>query len=214
MLKTDSTPTVTRVIASEVYAKAGRPDQVFLIPQPFTAKDFEELANGLVFDAAAFVKIANKAVDKGIVAAIKKAIASAEANGAELPSSAEDFYSSFTFATARTPRKKKVVSAFDKLFAKRAREAAKNLLKQFGYADDEVELAAPVTVAKKDEEPGKGQISADTFAENVQALINGTGAWAEDEGDAAFVEYRAGLIKSVQSEFDAIEARNALKLGS
>ena len=92
------------------------------------------------------------------------------------------------------------MSLFDRIFTRMAGQFIKRLLKRKGYQH----MAAPVTVAKKDETPAEGQISYEDFEAEVTRLVEGEGPWGEVQ---AFADVRSNIIEEAKNEEAAVRAR-------
>jgi hypothetical protein len=65
-------------------------------------------------------------------------------------------------------------------------------------------MAAPVTIAKQNEEPTGNQISYETFETEVSRLVEGDGPWGEVD---AFISVRESMIEDAKVEEAAIRNR-------
>ena len=201
MLKSDNTPVRYRTVLEAAYEAAGNPDFQFCIPQPFTA----DMVAGVTEVGAAPQGVANQLnqvlaenLSNNIAARIRAAIK----NSTDLPTQ-EDMdllYAAYDFSGLRQSSAGTVTSLFDRIFTRLAGQFIKRLIKRKGYRD----MPAPVTVAKRDEEPGQGQISYEDFEVEVSRLVSGDGPWAEVE---AFADVRDQLIEDAKNEEAAVRAR-------
>ena len=201
MIKNDNTPVRFRTVLEAVYADAGQPDFQFCIPQPFTA----EHVSGVAEIGASPQGVANQInqvlaenLCNNIAARIRNAIKS----GTALPTQddMDTLYLAYDFSGLRQPSGSSAVSLFDRIFSRMAGQFIKRLLKRKGYRH----MAAPVTVAKKDETPAEGQISFEAFENEVYQLVLGEGPWGEIQ---AFIDVREDLIESSKNEEAAVRAR-------
>lgn len=201
MIKNDNTPVRFRTVLEAVYADAGQPDFQFCIPQPFTA----EHVSGVAEIGASPQGVANQInqvlaenLCNNIAARIRNAIKS----GTALPTQddMDTLYLTYDFSGLRQPSGSSAVSLFDRIFTRMAGQFIKRLLKRKGYRH----MAAPVTVAKKDETPAEGQISFEAFENEVYQLVSGEGPWGEIQ---AFIDVREDLIESSKNEEAAVRAR-------
>ena len=201
MIKNDNTPVRFRTVLEAAYADAGQPDFQFCIPQPFTA----EHVSGVAEIGASPQGVANQInqvlaenLCNNIAARIRNAIKS----GTALPTQddMDTLYLTYDFSGLRQPSGSSAVSLFDRIFTRMAGQFIKRLLKRKGYQH----MAAPVTVAKKDETPAEGQISFEAFENEVYQLVSGEGPWGEIQ---AFIDVREDLIESSKNEEAAVRAR-------
>ena len=201
MIKNDNTPVRFRTVLEAVYADAGQPDFQFCIPQPFTA----EHVSGVAEIGASPQGVANQInqvlaenLCNNIAARIRNAIKS----GTALPTQddMDTLYLTYDFSGLRQPSGSPAVSLFDRIFTRMAGQFIKRLLKRKGYRH----MAAPVTVAKKDETPAESQISFEAFENEVYQLVSGEGPWGEIQ---AFIDVREDLIESSKNEEAAVRAR-------
>ena len=201
MIKNDNTPVRFRTVLEAVYADAGQPDFQFCIPQPFTA----EHVSGVAEIGASPQGVANQInqvlaenLCNNIAARIRNAIKS----GTALPTQddMDTLYLTYDFSGLRQPSSSSAVSLFDRIFTRMAGQFIKRLLKRKGYRH----MAAPVTVAKKDETPAESQISFEAFENEVYQLVSGEGPWGEIQ---AFIDVREDLIESSKNEEAAVRAR-------
>lgn len=202
MLKSDNTPVRYRTVLEAAYEAAGDPEFQFCIPQPFTAEHVE----GVTEVGASPQGVANQLnqvlaenLSNNIAARIRAAVK----NNTSLPTQ-EDMdalYAVYDFSGLRqSSAGGPAASLFNRIFERIASQFIKKLIKRKGYKD----MPAPVTVAKRDEEPGPGQISFEDFESEVSRLFNGEGPWEEVE---AFSEVRAGLVEDAKNEEAAIRER-------
>lgn len=201
MLRTDSTPVRYRTVLEDIYTEAGKPDFQFAIYQPFTAEHVAGVTEvGAV--ASGVANQLNQVLAENLGNNISSKIKAAVKNGTPLPTQ-EDMdalYDAYDFSGTRTGGGATAGSLLDRIFARVAGQFIRRLIKKKGYKD----LPAPVTVAKRDEEPAAGQISLEDFEAEVARLVNGEGPWAEIE---AFIEVRDGLIEDARVEEASIRAR-------
>lgn len=200
MFKNENTPSRFRTVLEDLYAAAGNPEFQFQIPQPFTA----EHVAGVTEVGASPQGVANQlnqVLAENLSNNIASRIRNAVKNCQPLPTQADmdSLYEVYDFSGLRqsggTP-----ASLFDRIFTRLAGALIKRLLKKKGYRD----LSAPVTVAKRDEDPKGNQISYEDFEEEVARLVEGDGPWSEVE---AFVEVRNSLIEDAKTEEAAVRAR-------
>ena len=203
MKRDENTPVRLRTIMEDVYEAAGFPDHRFAIPQPFTADHFA----AVVEVGASPVGLANQAnqlICENLANNMAAKVRAAVKNGTPLPAQ-EDMdalYDAYDFSGVRASTGGVTTSLLDRLFARLAGQFIRRLIKKKGYQDQ----PAPVTVARKDAEPEKGQISFEDFEAEVSRLVNGEGPWGEVE---AFVDVRADLYEEARNEEAAIRARQA-----
>ena len=203
MKRDENTPVRLRTIMEDAYEAAGFPDHRFAIPQPFTADHFA----AVVEVGASPVGLANQAnqlICENLANNMAAKVRAAVKNGTPLPAQ-EDMdalYDAYDFSGVRASTGGVTASLLDRLFARLAGQFIRRLIKKKGYQDQ----PAPVTVARKDAEPEKGQISFEDFEAEVSRLVNGEGPWGEVE---AFVDVRADLYEEARNEEAAIRARQA-----
>lgn len=203
MKRDENTPVRLRTIMEDVYEAAGFPDHRFYIPQPFTADHFA----AVVEVGASPVGLANQAnqlICENLANNLAAKVRAAIKNGTPLPTQADmdALYDAYDFSGVRASTGGVTTSLLDRLFARLAGQFIRKLIKKKGYQA----MPAPVTVAKKDEAPAKGQISFEDFAAEVSRIVNGEGPWGEVE---AFVDVRADLYEEARNEEAAIRARQA-----
>lgn len=201
MLKQDNTPTRFRTILEEVYKNAGQDGFQFVIPQPFTAEHVE----GVTAVGASPTGVANQlnqVLAENLANNMSARIRAAVKANATLPdqSSMDELYASYDFSGTRVSRGGVSGTLFDRIFARLAGQFIKKLLRKKGYQN----MPAPVTIAKRDEEPTQGQISFDTFESEVSRLVDGEGPWSEV---AAFIEVRDSIIEDAVTEEADIRKR-------
>lgn len=199
MQKTDDTPMRARVIQGDAYADAGTPDHAFQIPQPFTASHFEGLSD-LGVNAAGFANAANQLLAENLGNNMAGRIKKAVKDGTDLPTQ-EDMdalYAAYDFSGIRVSALASG-SLFDKIMFRNAGQFIRRLIKQKGYQD----LPAPVTVARKGQEPDDGQISYDTFEGEVGKLMSGEGPWGEVQ---AYIDLRDELTAASRAEEERVRA--------
>lgn len=203
MKRNENTPVRLRTIMEEAYEAAGFPDHRFAIPQPFTADHFA----AVIEVGASPVGLANQAnqlICENLANNMAAKVRAAVKNGTPLPTQ-EDMdalYDAYDFSGVRASTGGVTTSLLDRLFARLAGQFIRRLIKKKGYQDQ----PAPVTVAKKDATPEKGQISFEDFEAEVSRLVNGEGPWGEVD---AFVDVRADLYEEARNEEAAIRARQA-----
>lgn len=203
MYRNENTPVRLRTIMEDVYEAAGFPDHRFTVYQPFTADHFA----AVVEVGASPVGLANQAnqlLCENLANNMAAKVRAAVKNGTPLPTQ-EDMdalYDAYDFSGVRASTGGVTTSLLDRLFARLAGQFIRKLIKKKGYQDQ----PAPVTVAKKDATPEKGQISFEDFEAEVSRLVNGEGPWGEVE---AFVDVRADLYEEARNEEAAIRARQA-----
>jgi len=215
MIKTENTPMRARVIQGDAYADAGQPDFAFQIPQPFVAEHFANLADiGVV--GVGFANAANQLLAENLGNNMAGRIKKAVKDGTPLPTQEDmdKLYEAYDFSGVRISSLA-AGTLFDKIMFRNASTFIRRLVKQLGYQD----MPAPVTVAKKNDEPTEGQISYDTFEDEVGKLIRGEGPWGEVQN---FIDTRDEMVASAKAEEErvraseqAVESRlTALTLGS
>lgn len=203
MKRDENTPVRLRTIMEDAYEAAGFADHRFSIPQPFTADHFA----AVVEVGASPVGLANQAnqlICENLANNMAAKVRAAIKNGTPLPTQ-EDMdalYDAYDFSGVRASTGGVTTSLLDRLFARVAGQFIRRLIKKKGYQDQ----PAPVTVARKDAEPEKGQISFEAFEAEVSRLVNGKGPWGEVE---AFVDVRADLYEEARNEEAAIRACQA-----
>lgn len=200
MLKTDSTPNRSRVIMEEAYIAAGNPNFSFTIPQPFTAA----MVQGVTEVGATPEGVAqqlNQVLAENLSNNLASRVRAAQKAGVDLPtqSDMDELYKGYDFSGSRS-RSTVSGSLFDRLFSKAAGNFIRKLLRKKGYQS----MAAPVTIAKRGEEPGNQQISYDQFEEEVARLVDGEGPWGEHE---PFINVRNELIEEARNEEAEIRRR-------
>jgi len=201
MIKQENTPVRSRTICGKEYAAVSHPDFKFAIPQPFTSEHFNVSELGV--NAAGLATQVNQVLAENLANNMAAKVRSAIKSGDVLPTQ-EDMdalYAAYDFSGVRTRGAGGTSNAlFDRLFARLAGQFIRKLLKKKGYQD----MAAPVTVAKRDEEPKGNQVSFDVFEAEVQRLVDGEGPWAEIP---AFIEVREGMFDEAREEEAAIRDR-------
>lgn len=203
MKRNENTPVRLRTIMEEAYEAAGFPDHSFAIYQPFTADHFA----AVIEVGASPVGLANQAnqlICENLANNMAAKVRAAVKNGTPLPTQEDmdTLYDAYDFSGVRVSTGGVTTSLLDRLFARLAGQFIRRLIKKKGYQDQ----PAPVTVAKKDATPEKGQISFEDFEAEVSRLVNGEGPWGEVE---AFVDVRADLYEEARNEEAAIRARQA-----
>ena len=201
MIKNDNTPVRFRTVLEAAYADAGQPDFQFAIYQPFTAAHFQ----GVTEVGACPQGVANQAnqvLTENLCNNIAARVRNAVKNGTALPTQddMDTLYLTYDFSGLRQSSGSSAVSLFGRIFTRMAGQFIKRLLKRKGYQH----MAAPVTVAKKDETPTEGQISFEDFEAEVTRLVEGEGPWSEVQ---AFIDVREDLIESSKNEEAAVRAR-------
>lgn len=164
----------------------------FSIPQPFEADQFS-WASEIGADPTGLANQSNQVLAENLGNNIAARIKKAQKEGTELPTQKDMdlLYESYDFSGGRSSSG----TLFQRLFTKIASTFVRKLLKSSGYRPQN--MKAPVTVAKKDEEPKGNQISFETFEFEVSRLVNGEGPWGEVE---AFISARDQMIESAQAE--------------
>jgi len=205
------TPRRDRAVQSEVYADAGLENFVFPMPRPFSAEDFAGIADKYGISAIGFANQANQVLAENLgnnlstkIKAVTKRNEAAAAAGTELESlpgvdDLEVMIEAYDFSGVRASSGTSVsLTPFEKIMYQLGRKTIRELVRTNGYQD----MPAPVTIAKKDEEPKAGQMSFDDYENEVTMLVEGDGIWAED---VRFTELRSQLEEQAR----AIEAANA-----
>jgi len=203
MKRDENTPIRLRTIMEDVYEAAGFPDHRFAIPQPFTADHFAAVTE-VGASPVGLANQANQLICENLANNMAAKVRAAVKNGTPLPTQ-EDMdalYDAYDFSGVRASTGGVTTSLLDRLFARLAGQFIRRLIKKKGYQDQ----PAPVTVAKKDATPEKGQISFEDFEAEVSRLVNGEGPWGEVE---AFMDVRADLYEEARNEEAAIRARQA-----
>lgn len=201
MIKFENTPVRARSVMSKEYTEAGQSDFKFLIPQPFTAEHFKNVAE-IGASPQGLANQANQVLCENLCNNIAARARIAIKQGLPLPTQ-EDMdalYAVYDFSGLRQRGTGTATSLFDRIFARLAGGFIRKLIKAKGYK----ELRAPVTVAKKDTTPGPNQISIEAFEAEVERLVDGEGPWSEVD---AFIEVRNGLIEEAEQEEANIRAR-------
>jgi len=191
-------PTRDRIVQGDIYAEYGMEDFSFPMPRPFVEEDFTEVAERLSISAAGLANTANQTLAENLgnnlaqkikaAAKFNTELAEAQEQGkredeepVELPdeTTLQDMIEAYDFSGIRTGGGATTagMSPLQKALYHFARTSIRVILKENGYG----EMAAPVTVAKKDTEPKDGQVSYDTFDTLVTALAEGDGPWAEGQ---------------------------------
>lgn len=201
MFKQDSTPTRFRTVLEDTYAAAGFPEFQFQIPQPFTAEHVAGVSD-LGASPNGVANQLNQVLAENLCNNIAARVRNAVKNGQPLPTQADmdTLYTVYDFSGLRQTSASSPASLFDRVFTRLAGAFIKRLLKKKGYQD----MAAPVTVAKKNEEPTGNQISYETFESEVFRLVDGDGPWSEVE---AFVSVRDSMIEDAKAEEATIRNR-------
>lgn len=203
MKRNENTPIRLRTIMEDAYADNGNLGFRFAIPQPFTTEHVEGVTS-LGASPAGVANQLNQLVCENLANNMAAKIRAAVKNGAPLPTQ-EDMdalYDAYDFSgvRSRSGNGGAAVTLFDRLFTRLAGQFVRKLIKKKGYQDQ----PAPVTVAKKDSAPEKGQISFADFEAEVSRLVAGDGPWGEVE---AFIDVRADLYEEARNEEAAIRAR-------
>ena len=201
MIKNDNTPVRFRTVLETAYADAGQPDFLFCIPQPFTAEHVSGVAE-IGASPQGVANQINQVLAENLCNNIAARVRNAVKTGTALPTQddMDTLYLAYDFSGLRQPSGSSAVSLFDRIFTRMAGQFIKRLLKRKGYR----QMAAPVTVAKKDETPAEGQISYEDFEAEVTRLVEGEGPWSEIQ---AFADVREDLIESAKNEEAAVRAR-------
>lgn len=203
MKRDENTPVRLRTIMEDVYEAAGFPDHRFTIYQPFTADHFAAVTE-VGASPVGLANQANQLICENLANNMAAKVRAAVKNDTPLPTQ-EDMdalYNAYDFSGVRASTGGVTTSLLDRLFARLAGQFIRKLIKKKGYQDQ----PAPVTVAKRDEAPAKGQISFEDFEAEVSRLVNGEGPWGDVE---AFVDVRADLYEEARNEEAAIRARQA-----
>ena len=201
MYRNENTPTRLRTVLEDAYAEAGKPDFQFVIPQPFTGEHLAEVSE-LGASPAGVANQLNQVLAENLGNNISSKIKAAVKNGSPLPTQ-EDMdalYDAYDFSGTRASSGTSSGSLLDRIFTRLAGQFIRRLIKKKGYK----ELSAPVTVAKRDEEPGAQQISFEDFEVEVSRLVEGEGPWGEVE---AFIGVREGLIEDAKAEEISIRSK-------
>lgn len=201
MFKSDNTPVRYRTVLEAAYEAAGNPDFQFRIPQPFTAEhvaDVVEVGANPQGVANQLNQVLAENLSNNIAARIRAAVK----NELDLPTQEdmEALYAAYDFSGQRQSSGGTATSLFDRIFNRLAGQFIKKLIKRKGYR----EMPAPVTVAKRDEEPTQGQISFEDFEVEVTRLVDGDGPWGEVD---TFMEVRNSLIEDAKNEEASIRER-------
>ena len=201
MLKSENTPVRFRTVLEDIYTAAGDPEFQFQIPQPFTAEHVAGVTE-LGASPQGVANQLNQVLAENLSNNIASRIRNAVKNDQPLPTQADmdALYNIYDFSGLRQSSGSTPASLFDRIFTRLAGGFIKRLLKKKGYRD----LSAPVTVAKRDEDPKGNQISYEDFEAEVERLVTGDGPWSELE---AFVEVRNSLIEDAKTEEAAVRAR-------
>lgn len=201
MIKQDSTPTRFRTVLEDTYTAAGFPEFQFQIPQPFTAEHVAGVSD-LGASPNGVANQLNQVLAENLCNNIAARVRNAVKNGQPLPTQADmdALYAAYDFSGLRQTNTSSPASLFDRIFTRLAGAFVKRLLKKKGYQD----MAAPVTVAKQNEEPAGNQISYETFEFEVSRLVEGDGPWSEVK---AFVSVRDSLIEDAKAEEATIRNR-------
>jgi hypothetical protein len=189
----ENTATKTITVLADVFGTESK----FNFPQPFTPEDFTDLASRLNISADGFAKSSNQTLlenlrnnfSSRVNAAVKKRKTDPSV---ELPTqddldtlAAEYDFVRYSASTGSTVSK----TPFEKALAMYARTQVRAILKANGYPRDGI--PAPATVAKAGAEPTQGQISYETFKDEVESLVSGEGVWSENK---AFADFRQQFV--------------------
>jgi hypothetical protein len=217
------TPRKDRAIQQDLYEADGQPDFVFSIARPFSPEHFEYLREELGIDPIGFANGANQLFAENMgnnMAARIKAVAkrneellAAQAEGRRtnetlehLPSQEdmEALMASYDFSGVRVSTgESSALSPVQREMYALSKKLIRAILRAYGTGSK----PAPVTVAKADTEPGPSQISADEFAEIVDAVVEGTGLWA----DGPYAAKRQELIEQAEANVAATRLETADK---
>jgi hypothetical protein len=201
MFKNENTPVRFRTVLEDIYAAAGDPEFQFQIPQPITAEHVADVTE-VGASPQGVANQLNQVLAENLSNNIASRIRNAVKNNQLLPTQADmdALYEVYDFSGLRQSSGSTPASLFDRIFTRLAGSFIKRLLKKKGYRD----LSAPVTVAKRDEDPKGNQISYEDFEAEVERLVEGDGPWSEVE---AFIEVRNSLIEDAKTEEAAVRAR-------
>lgn len=201
MLKNENTPVRFRTVLEDLYAEAGSPEFQFQIPQPFTAEHVAAVTE-VGASPQGVANQLNQVLAENLSNNIASRIRNAVKNGQPLPTQTDmdALYEVYDFSGLRQSGGTSPASLFDRIFTRLAGAFIKRLLKKKGYRD----LSAPVTVAKRDEDPKNNQISHEDFEAEVERLVTGDGPWSEVE---AFIKVRNTLIEDAKAEEASVRAR-------
>lgn len=200
MFKSDNTPVRYRTVLEAAYEAAGNPDFQFCIPQPFTAEHVADVAE-VGANPQGVANQLNQVLAENLSNNIAAKIRAAVKNEVALPTQGDmdALYAAYDFSGMRQSSGT-ATSLFDRIFNRLAGQFIKKLIKRKGYR----EMPAPVTVAKRDEEPTQGQISFEDFEVEVTRLVDGDGPWGEVD---TFIEVRNSLIEDARNEEASIRER-------
>jgi len=201
MLKQDNTPTRLRTILEEAYKNAGQEGFQFAIPQPFTADHVAQVTE-VGASPTGVANQLNQVLAENLSNNMSARIRAAVKANATLPSQQDmdELYTAYDFSGTRVSRGGVSGTLFDRIFARLAGQFIKKLLKKKGYQN----MPAPVSIAKRDEEPTQGQISFEVFETEVARLVDGEGPWSEV---SAFIEVRDSIIEDAVTEEADIRKR-------
>jgi len=216
----ENCPTKDRIVQGDAYKAAGMEDFAFPMPRPFVEEDFTEVAKRLAISAAGLANTCNQTLAENlgnnlaqkIKAAVKfnDELAEAQENGKredeelrELPDETDldEMVANYDFTGVRAGGGTSTasMSPLQKAIYKFARQLIRTILRENGMGD----MAAPVTVAKRDSEPADNQISYATYEALVEELAEGEGRWgdelAEVREDAVLEPARAQVKAEEQS---------------
>jgi len=176
----ENTPTRKRVIQGDIYLERGIEDHAFDMYRPFTEEDFVHLREKYGVDPAGFANQANQVLTENLGNTLAARIKKAAEKDEDLPTQDDllEMYEDYDFSGIRASGGGAAsLTPMEKALNKFSRQVIRAMLKENGYG----EMDAPVTVAKREDEPGENQISYDVFDAEVESLANGEGPWAEDE---------------------------------
>lgn len=201
MIVTENTPTRARVIQGDAYPE----DFTFRIPRPFDEANVRDLATQFGFQPAGFASQMNQVLAENLsnnfAQKIKQVLKHNAANPddpRELPTQEDldKLIESYDFSGTRAPTAaaEAAMTGLERVVLQYCRNAIRNILKDNGYAG----MPAPVKVAKKDAEPGAGEISYDDFEILVLDMAEGNGVWGSSE---PHIQAREGLIELAEAEY-------------
>ena len=201
MFKNENTPSRLRTVCGAEYEAAGQAGFQVSIPQPFRPEHF--YAEDLGVYPSGLASQLNQVLAENLANNFAAKVRAAIKKGECLPTQEDmdKLYAEYNFSGTRARGSRGTSNTlFDRIFTRLAGKFIKALLKKKGYQD----LKAPVTIAKKDEEPAGNQISFDVFEAEVERLVEGEGPWGEID---AYVTVREGLIEEAQEEEAVIRSR-------
>lgn len=199
MLFTENTPRRSRKVQGIT----------FEFPCPVTSEMCESLALALEINADGLARQLNQVaienVSNNLAPRIKRAIEADE----EVPTQddLDEIYAAYDFSGVRQGGPgAAALSPLEKLQLAYCRNSIKGILKKSGKGS----MPAPVTVAKKDAEPGPQQIAYDEFMGLVEDMFEGNGIWGESEphmnARAEIFELAAEAMSKQQESSDTAEA--------